>query len=135
MTRDEILQLPAGRGSDALVAERIMGIPALSRSMHDGCVLWHERAGRRIYTVGVPEYTTAIADAWQVFRSRFLTAQIIGYVPQSPVERKDLTDQVSGGYVVEWNCTANGKNVFAPTAPLAICRAALLTALEMGIAI
>lgn len=114
----EIINHPADRCLDALVAERVMGIVS-----NVGVVGW--MLDSRGYTVRVPEYSTDIAAAWQV------------------VEKLDFTIvKVDEGWMVgklDINAFTNDSGVvygciydpgLAETAPLAICRAALLAVMD-----
>jgi hypothetical protein len=108
MTRDEILNLEAGREMDALVADEIM--PELI-----------EYRGRF-----ANEYSTDIRAAFEVFdvlRKKFWSTSITQW---------DHSDKV----LIECEYrTGHGEprkhlDVYADTVPLAICRAALITTLE-----
>lgn len=126
MTREEVLALPAGRELDQLVTEKVMGkkLP-ISRPYNVGSV------GPWSYGEGTfcPYYSIQIAAAWQVFTHLCLTGQMIGFTVHSPRDRPDLTEVDELGYAREWMCTCHGTPIMAPTAPLAICRAALKTVL------
>jgi hypothetical protein len=125
MTRDKILNKPAGREMDALVAEIVMGweyIPDKQErktwsSTH--WVNWKDSKGKT--QLLVLSYSTDIAAAWQVVEKTMLL--------DNYDLMKDGENYIFGHY---------GKNgidpwtefVRASTAPLAICRAALLAVLE-----
>lgn len=116
MTRDEILNMPAGREMDITVSYHVMDLIA------------HPK----IY----PNYSTNMDDAWKVVEH--LTNK--GYCPgllfddnghwtlalegaQSIAVGDDTVD-VSTAFFIE-------KNLWCDTAPLAICRAALLAVMEL----
>jgi hypothetical protein len=69
--------------------------------------------------------STNIVAAWELFKNRLLTCQVVGYLVEDPRERPDLIDIDEVGWAREWFCTCKGKYIPAPTAPLAICRAFL----------
>ena len=129
MTRDEILNLEAGREMDALIAEKVMGekqpnyvhanlhmeYPETSTCgnwqcfnifEHGDICEWHPK-----------QFSTDISAAWEV-------VEMMG----------DKFDNV--GHGEEWYCVYRpdewGNIVYADSAPLAICRAALLAVTEEG---
>jgi len=156
MTIDE---MPAGREMDALVAEKVFGLPAkyfgddwrnqVWVEDEDSCGEWKEDAAimvthrnRQEYVKGslltsrlgeyedtqepvyqvLPEYSTKIADAWEVVEKTGLLARRVedgldvGLVLRQPDEDEwALSYRYGTNYVV------------APTPELAICRAALKT--------
>jgi Phage ABA sandwich domain len=104
----QVAELVAGRELDALVAEKVMGWHVWHDEFHDA---WHcndpATAARGSH---VPSYSTDIAAAWQVVE------QIAGTNAVS----------ISTQYLpFRWQAVLAGKTASAPTAPLAICRAAL----------
>ena len=114
MTKDEIMKLEAGRKLDALVAEKVMHISNVH--LHDfgnaGLYLrMNEPAA--LSNISVPRYSTDISDAWKV----------VDYLAEGLI--LDLYNTIRG-----WRCDIDGKGETfsgkAETAPLAICRAALL---------
>jgi len=116
MTKDEILRLEAGRELDALVAEKVMDY---KRGDVAGQEVWatKEPEGMLIRFVGddfMP--SKEIGHAWQV------------------VEKMSKRDTVYI-YLYEGGCSIlhgfyQEKLASADTAPLAICRAALLAVME-----
>lgn len=154
LTRDAVSALPAGRELDALVAERVMGWtrldvrpscwpPAVSLT----CIELGPRFGTTVppYAgpwwlppgvtaergpvngVGFPEYSTDIAAAWTVLE----TVQRRSACLASVTKFRDGAH----GCIVESNRDGErlGKETAyarADTAPLAICRTALLATLE-----
>jgi hypothetical protein len=113
MTRDEIMNMPAGREMDALIAKQITKIEGIN-----------DRGFKRDYDGSmvqvVPEYSTDIAAAWEVaenielFQFMYLT--------------KDIQWQI--GNHGEYGFDEFTVIVGADTAPLVICRAALLAVME-----
>lgn len=132
MTKAEILALQPGREFDALVAEKVMGLKREVRlrgeantvtaykSLVDGL---HTRDEVLRYGSPLP-YSTDIAAAWQVVEAM----------------RPEYGFWIDGddGYIVEFQHGMPGMTdyrhgrAFAPTAPEAICKAALLAKLESG---
>jgi hypothetical protein len=122
MTRDEILNTPAGRELDALVAEKVMELKVdyeFSDVLEPRVPFLVDKYDEWGY---LPNYSTDIAAAWEVvefLRRKFWSTNIVCW-----------------DYSVKWvvTCeyrTGHGepkKTLYADadTAPLAICRAALL---------
>jgi hypothetical protein len=125
MTRDEILNMPASREMDALVAEKVMEF---------GVMRWinHPTYDPKIITpveMELPHYSTDISAAWQVLEQ-------LRDPSESEPDFWSITDAgIEQGWIVE-NIWAHHDGdipnfaVQAETAPLAICRAALLAVLE-----
>lgn len=108
MTRDEILNMPAGRELDALIAEKVMGLKVdyeFDEVLEPRVPFLVDKYDEWGY---LPNYSTDIAAAWQV------------------VERFESHCTMNNVHGI-WECYlpdfAIGKD---KTAPLAICRAALL---------
>jgi len=125
MTREEILALEAGRELDALVAKKVMGWHLVRWADEtDGGRVWKGDAGeyRAPYSVDPnPKWrwspSTDIAAAWEVVDA--LMDNGIG-LPQIFHDGQLWVASVS-------DCTRKKSNMAsALTAPLAICRAALL---------
>ena len=114
MTKDEIRNMPAGREMDELIAHKIMGYI-------DGKKTHQTAKGYWWSTTHIPNYSSGISSSWEVV-DEFYSMTL---------------DKYSNG--AEWICyivgERDGKNTdgnsTADTAPLAICRAALLTTLEL----
>jgi len=122
MTREQILALPPGRELDALVAEKVMGqkLPLGPSEEARSVGPWFHGEG-----AVCPSYSTDIAAAWQVVEKFQQTGLAVFsfWTGQYP------------GYTANLNCeTADGKwryfTADADTAPLAICRAALLAEVD-----
>lgn len=115
MTRDEIMNIPAGRDMDKLIAEKIMALTGIrwSTSYPTDWIYSNGEyvVGKNLGWDALPRYSTDISAAWEVvekLRHRGLF--------QINVWHNDMC-QVNLS-----NCDA----VVSETAPLAICRAALL---------
>ncbi len=119
MTRkDEILIMESGNEMDILVAIKVLGysymafpaVPKLQKPSSEGTKVLFE----------VPKYSSYIAAAWEVIN------HIIGTTKRRPV-----LSWCGEAMTHEWHCDLNwGIDAYALTAPLAICRAALLVAME-----
>jgi len=128
MTRDEILAMEAGRELDALVAVEVMewtrypnkhGLTVMSRP---GAMPHHAQIDQH------PNFSTDIAATWEV-------VEYMGPIPFSLRFQPADAWRTGDGEVychAHWTCWFEGSVwAEAPTAPLAICRAALLAAMEM----
>jgi hypothetical protein len=104
MTRDEILKMEAGREMDALVAEKIFNGQWLYKNIPEN----------------LPKFSASISAAWEVVER---------LIKHNPLSLDYLVDENN---VLGWQANFRmGYNVaFAPTAPLAICRAALLAVMK-----
>lgn len=124
LTHHLIEQTPIGRELDALVAEYVLGWRRLPR-----VGAWVEPHGG-FTKHGVPAYSTDIASAWLVVEhlqsNKLYTAfqNVVYFDKGIDIDR------------VGWNAEAGGLKMgsphaeaTAPTAPEAICRAALLSVL------
>lgn len=119
MTRDEILNMPAGRVLDAVVAERVLNWTHIKHNelLNEYSVGKDPDVGWRV----IPNFSTDIAAAWEVVEK-----MPFGYELR-------LCDYK--GSIVRWQAEfhepgAKTLMVWADTAPLAICRAALLAMIE-----
>lgn len=121
MTRDEILNMPAGREMDMLICEYVMQIKArCTVTTYQG----KEVIGKEYVAiinhqeVEMPYYSTDIDAAWNVIGKK----EINGW--------SCVVENLRGA----WQCTfskigVGGAFCTAKLAPLAICRAALLAVL------
>lgn len=130
MNRDEILAMPAGRGMDALIAEKVMG----NSEYYYYCPHFDDK-GRMLSFCSCPElprFSTDIAAVW-------LLAEKLGFVIGP--EWSGGFDSVRVGWCVyrdwisaaadTWSNDADAHSLaMAPTAPLAICRASLIAVLD-----
>jgi len=109
MTKDEILNMPAGRKMDALIDEHVF-----KRE-----IVW-ERGAPFIYVLGSREsvypYSKNITSVWDVVEK-------MGSVDE--LHDVDLRTSIRGWVCVIFNAFESFE-ANAETAPLAICRAALL---------
>lgn len=130
--KHEVGQLEAGRKLDALIADRIMGLNVLYVVPGSALVKeyneWYieDRRPEGMRYIKVPPFSTDISAAWTLFQSHYLSGQVIGSLVHDPSERPDLTSIDEIGWAREWFCTWIGNPIYAPTAPLAICRAVLM---------
>jgi hypothetical protein len=95
MTRDEILNMPAGREMNRLVAIKVMGYG-------ENPVIW-------------ARYSENITAAWQVVEN---------------VLKNTDCDCTLKTTMRGWDCELYRDHANAETAPLAICRAALIAVME-----
>ena len=121
-------EMPAGREMDVLVAERVMGLELREMEIAIGGIvggpgkiikekLWVPKNGPPGYVLNgcLKEYSTYISAAWEVLEK---------------FPRFDLSR-----YRGKLYCIGIGDDeTLAPTAPLAICRAALKSVEESSIA-
>jgi hypothetical protein len=105
MTRDEILNMPAGREMDVLIDQHFGQLQKDSSPIYE-----------------MPHYSTDIAAAWEVIE------KLCGETGADVVKVCKRDPELLRG---DWSCNfGRGFEAFADTAPLAICRAALLTTLQ-----
>lgn len=145
MTRDEIINMPAGRKMDALIAELVMGLSVEhlpvryeEGNTEDGADGWSgfvcPRCRRPQDMLDEPcakNYSTDITAAWQVVE--LLSND--GYAP-------NLVNDDGGKWYLSFDGTQNldpvtfvtaftdTPELWCESAPLAICRAALLADVE-----
>lgn len=133
MKRDEILNMPAGRDLDALIAEKVMGWTretywVATLTIATGQREDEERSGLMgpdgIRDVdNYPCYSDDIAAAWEVVEK-------LRYEYSITVETtRTRRQEILAGFFVPNSYKPTARAV-ADTAPLAICRAALLAAME-----
>lgn len=126
LTRDEILNMPAGREMDALIAERVMGHEVNRQAQLFAHGLYYADMSEGI--VRLQDYSTNMGAAWDVVEKLENGDEIL----QIGLRRSRAVNQ--------WNCWLIGKmdqypcapasDVYEDTAPLAICRAALLATMQ-----
>lgn len=143
MKRDEILNIPAGREMDALILEKVFGY--VWRTFSGNSILFHPDDNRGHWWVEgktgtpdydslrfisnnhktmpiVPNYSTKIGDAWEVVEKLRLM------VRPSVIAGKWIAAEFIRVYLSgKWEGVLE---VTADTAPLAICRAALLAVMD-----
>jgi hypothetical protein len=139
----------AGRELDALVAERVMGWTGIHCMMGggpygpmEGFTPHGDPTGHGIANKSVPAYSTSISAAWEVVE-RFKTERADHGHSETLFEVVKVMDHWAARYYwVSYNSdmflaagvpresTEEFARASGETAPLAICRAALLTTLE-----
>ena len=126
MLRDEIMELAAGREVDALIAVKVMGWqytignyrPLLVPTNNDPRMSWVAEWDEKGRPDWLPHYSTEISAAWQVIEKMLE----IGFSSRIKVEERKCTK------CAFWRVGISRYiSLPAPTAPLAICRAALMT--------
>ena len=113
MTRDEILSMPAGREMDVLIAEKVMGWKTGERGVNAG--YWVNDKGKEVHFKDTWYPSADVTVAWEVvekFKGISLRCHGKFWFCDFDVEGKDYEYSQS------------------LTAPLAICRAALLAVME-----
>ena len=150
MTRDEIMSMEAGPEMDRMIAEFMNAEPEITPIVsNDGgqsaCAvasrsgpweskrdlqLWLEEQNHRGLLVGYriehwhryPDYSTSISDAWEVWEKLPMDSQglLIARCSVANADEYQAAIHVQGDAV--W--------VSGDTAPLAICRAALISTME-----
>ena len=116
MNAEDILKMEAGREMDLLVSKLIVSKKIPATSWHNGETIYYEDINENELRK-MPDYSTDISAAWEVVK-----------------KLKEISAFVE---VTLYDCGHNScklnpfKNIYveADTAPLAICRAALLTTL------
>jgi hypothetical protein len=119
MNREEILKMPAGREMDLLVCRHVMGIEARCTVIeYQGKEVVNKKYTATINheLVDMPYYSTEIESAWNV-------------VGKKDIDGWSCVVENLRGY---WQCTFakvgnTGAYCSEKLAPLAICKAALLT--------
>lgn len=125
LTRDEILNMPAGREMDALIAERVMGWEIHPHKTH-----YIHNDGKTGYFVPCGEFQPSedIAAAWQVVeRMRYKNF----YSQHTDLTLASENEEWWSWTFIDHNPLAGySEKATAETAPLAICRAALLAVMD-----
>jgi hypothetical protein len=133
MTRDEILNMPAGRKMNDLIHEKIIG--AIRKQVDGLRDYWWEgryQNGQPYWYQDAPSYSADIAAAWEVLEKMrcdcngggepdYIT--LVCYKELEPTWYCAKIWAHHDGDIPEVEVTAE-------TAPLAICRAALLAVME-----
>ena len=142
MTQDEILAMEAGRGIDALIATHILGLAWWRRGQsgqwialcpHDTEIpdYWIRDVppidiGEDDLSEAVPCYSTDIAAAWQVADKLHNSGW---WVRVKSAMNEDLEQLGWAAHIGRW-WNREYLGTWALTAPLVICRAALLAIME-----
>jgi hypothetical protein len=143
MTPEEIERMPAGRELDALIAEKVMGFKWRT-SKHSGYrYLFPPGHRSNLFTdsIGneplygdwddcVPAYSTDIAAAWQVVEKLCADAHNFSFDSGAFGPGSDWQNKIDKWTVCFDDYTTVEVHSYAPTMPLAICRAALLATLQ-----
>jgi len=124
LTREQILNEPAGRQMDAWIAEYVMGWKITVYS--DGHIAFEDGSPYGRHEVHFKP-STNIAVAWEVVE-KFAHRAINKTAAEMGFSAFGLTAYPSGG----WECRIGGlkDSPVEKTVPLAICRAALLAVME-----
>ena len=133
MNREDILKMEAGREMDVLIAENVMGYSKMLAPTSFRLNNYLVDAGELVYvapngdtfaTFDIPSYSSDISAAWEVVeKMRIAIVPLVGGGwAAEPDSDFDLELSWFERPVCDW--------ATAPTAPLAICRAALLSTLE-----
>ena len=123
-TRDEIMSMSAGRELDAMVAEHVMGweLRQVGNGSMDGEYYWHDGCDFVDGRLANLEFSTDIAAAWEVVeKPEIMDKYQIGVYPTS------FGKWVTRSFMAGYNIT-----VQEDSAPLAICKVALLTLIKEG---
>lgn len=129
MTKEDILEMEAGRELDALVAERVMGPPwdvGTSWRVRDGRWERLDSQGRVDHVRPLPTYSTAIGAAWTVVER----VALMNVRPDRGASHAIYGFGLECEGRKQWKAAFGIHSAPAATAPLAIARAALLTTLE-----
>jgi hypothetical protein len=122
MTKDEILNMPAGREMDALIAEKLMGYVNGRK-----CYRYADNSGDW-WTTHIPHYSTDIEAAWEVLEK--MRADCSGGGEPDYIMLNCYKELEPHWYCAKIWAHHDGDipevEATAETAPLAICRAALL---------
>ena len=147
MTRDDILNMPEGREMDALISKMIFETPHMELEdagcPYCGSEMWHGKERARCSQCNewryspYKDYSTDIAAAWDVADKinrmiaenilelendyNYLTLECVGYTSGYAASFDCLLDHEWFEDITNYKYAAR-----ADTAPLAICRAALL---------
>ena len=138
MTRDEILNMPAGREMDALIAEKVMGHTVDKRERYvKSSILSKRRQPMHKITelfVGgyyLRKYSESIEAAWEVVNKICVSAPNDCWTgPTMQINYEHDSCEVIFTNLDSIDCAVESVQAIAESAPLAICRAALLTTLE-----
>ena len=128
--------MDAGRKLDALIAEKVFGMDLVSMKSiepNDGALLFLVKGG----WLRIPAYSTDIAAAWQIVESFLADGSAPGLVHNDfgmwafaldGVQNLPDSCENEDGGPIAFDCMTTffvEKDMWAPTAPLAICIGAL----------
>jgi hypothetical protein len=123
MGREEILAMSAGEKLDELIAEKIMGWKHGDKDRGD--MGWYPPKG--FARVSVDEFSTSISAAWEIVEKFSYTY----------LWRWDNATHYTMPNGMKWECKLSDKGgtfdnmAYGITAPEAICKAALISLLEV----
>ncbi len=128
MTRDEILNMKAGREMDVLVAKKVFGWKLVKNKGEAGGSFWTGHGGvfGDMHKSQTPEYSTDIFASWEVIQKMHemkYRYALRGHFRGSDLHIAEFDDQ-------DWADSNPLYNAIADTTPLAICRAALLAVMK-----
>ena len=124
MTKEKILQLEAGRGLDILVMERVMGYTREPREfLPEHHWAWIESVSKQP-TYLLPKFSMDIADAWKVVEKMLGCG--VDFSMANTENQADFMWGVDFYIMIDEAAVAKVFSANGPTAPLTICRAALL---------
>lgn len=134
MTSEEIDQLPAGPELDVLVAQKVMGFEIMRSALQtrDGFPTYRHRHPERDWDwmeMAVPQFSTEIAAAWLLVEKLKEIDRAMAVCDRSYGSIKIEGDRPWEAGFINGQKLAHDPGqfvqAFGPTAPLAICRAAL----------
>ena len=123
MTRDEILNMEAGRKMDALIAEKVMGLPPEWTHFEPHGKEFDTSIGR-VAISEVAHYSTDIAAAWEVMEKMSKRYDIVVGVCGGLASCKILREVEH-----DWKWEMIVEQIYE-SSPFAICKAALLALME-----
>jgi len=124
MTREEILNMPAGRKMDALIAYEVFEIMPFKQP--SGPYFMDDYQEEK----EVPHYSTDIAAAWEVFEWLAKHSTDTAIRNDVVIGKDDQGWSVSVWWFKDIKSSHTVEGIYANTAPLAICRATLLAVME-----
>jgi len=113
----------AGRELDALVAEKVMGLSITTWGDPNSPIVGYDK-----FTRDLPHYSTSISAAWEVVEKLIMIGSNVGHTWTMEYDLEDLAWDVGykgWDYDTGWSWEMVDWPVTAPTAPHAICLAAL----------
>jgi hypothetical protein len=135
LTRNKILKMEAGREMDALVAEKVFGGPEAHKDWYwwDGAnMVWSNDTAYGAKPILIPalfagpHFSTDISAAWEAVEKMKQGGHIFTFEMVT-----DDEDQYSAGFERKMEDYKPIWSGFGDTAPLAICRAALLAVVTL----
>jgi hypothetical protein len=121
VTHDEIMNTPAGKEIDALINKHVMGVERIKRG---GAEWWQDHytrgqlAGEPFWYLDAPSFSSDIEAAWEVVAAM-----------EEKGEWFRLSNVIPNSDVIVYEVSFGTAYACEDSAPLAICRAALLAVL------